>query len=158
MSVPRAAASRHPSPVSLAATSDPPNFPVVATSIMRPHISHWSRPVNRSILVRIPASLLGPASQPTIPNFFDFRFRIPPEFIVENFQVSQTQGPPLAFIQGQTYFYHPIFDISMYSMPELDQLNVGMYQFIENQISQPNPALLPFLQDDEESKKKQNQV
>jgi len=76
------------------------------------------------------------------------RFRIPSKNEVDTLQISYTQGFDALAGLGGVYFYHPIVEIGMY---DVTGLGVDMYQFIDNNLSTTNPALLPTLGEDEEA-------
>jgi hypothetical protein len=78
----------------------------------------------------------------------NLRFRIPKKERVDNFNISHTQGPD-AFTAGQVYFYHPLVEMQMYETPAL---GVDAYQFIDESINTSNPALMPYFEEDEESR------
>ena len=107
------------------------------------------------IQVRIPPPVLIESAPPIdgLPQFVDdLRFKIPTRHFSEVFQITFTQGP-IAFVTSPVFFYHPIFEAAMYEMPAL---GADMYQFIDNNISPTNPALMPglFPQDEEKKDKK----
>jgi hypothetical protein len=54
--IPSAVLSRQPSPVSRAATNDPPNLPSVATRMMSPQTSQSVAPLTSLICVRMPVN------------------------------------------------------------------------------------------------------
>ena len=105
-------------------------------------------------MVRIPPVPAAPAPAPTFNLFLDeLRFRIPARHVTEVFEISQTQGP-IAFVANQVFLYHPLFEMNMYEVPSL---GADMYQFIDNNITPNNPALIPALLG-EETKKKNKKV
>jgi filamentous hemagglutinin family protein len=71
----------------------------------------------------------------------ELRFKIPRKFLVDTFDITYTHGP-IQLTSGQVFFYHPLFEMSMFEMPPLD---INAYEFIDGIISTPNPALLPLL-------------
>ncbi len=81
------------------------------------------------------------------------KFRIPERTIVENSQISLTQGPiSLASNKAQLFFYHPLVAMDMYEVPEL---GLDVYEFIDGNLDMLDPDLLAGagLVEDEEEKK-----
>jgi filamentous hemagglutinin family protein len=73
-----------------------------------------------------------------------FRFKIPAKDFTQNYLISATQGP-IAFVANQVFFYHPLTEVGSYEAPAL---STEMYNFIDNNITVTNPALLPLQMDE----------